>query len=271
MPIRRARRLAILTDPSHTMAHPQSTDLDRFFALSSSVLPALAGECSSCDDGCIRAGRDNQAIIQTLYDNLSIASPEAGMPYWSVRCWSLMVWQPVVLTLIGVHGAGQLPPLEELRQKVGREMVAGFRLPQGRWEGGNQAELIQRGGEALRWLVDALLAELQQITRIKPLTARRLVADSLMAGVGRLGGLLPEVSRGDQLALADAWLAATGLENQSALKPVCLPDGTESLVLDRKACCMHYRRHDGDLCASCPKQKDAVRFERMKQELIDDA
>lgn len=253
------------------MAHPHTTDLDRFFALSSHVHPALAGECSSSDDGCIRAGRDNSAAIRSLYDDLRRANPEAGMPYWSVRCWTLMIWQPVVLVLIGVHGANVLPPLGELRQKVGKEMVAGFRLPEVTWESGNQAELIQRGGAALRWLCDALLAELREITLIKPLSAMRLVADSLLAGISRLGQLRPDLSQADQLALADAWLAATGLEGQSALMPLPLSDGRIPLALDRKACCMHYRRHDGDLCASCPKQKDAVRIERLKQELIDHA
>lgn len=193
------------------------------------------------------------------------------MPYWSIRCWSLMIWQPVVLTLIGVHGAAKLPPLDELRQKVGREMVAGFRLPETDWQGGSQADLIQRGGAVLRWLCDELLAELREITRIKPLSAMRLVADSLLAGINRLVELRPELTQTDQLALADAWLAATGLDDQSALMPLPLPDGRTPLVLDRKGCCMHYRRHDGDLCASCPKQKDAVRIERLKQELIDHA
>ncbi len=269
-PVRVLSATAHPTDLARSMAHAQSTALERFFALSTRVHPALAGECSNSDDQCIRAGRDNSAVIQSLYDELRLANPEAGMPYWSVRCWTLLIWQPAVLVLVGVHGAGILPPLDELRQKAGKQMVAGFRFPaDSEWETGSQAALIQRGGAALRWFCDSLLAELREITRIKPLSALRLVADSLMAGVSRLSELCPDLSQADQLALADAWLAATGLENQSALMALPLPDGRTPLVLDRKACCMHYRRHDGDLCATCPKLKPSVRIERLKQELTD--
>lgn len=249
----------------------QHIALDRFYAISAEINPVLAGDQVPPVDQCLCARDDNRAVLETLYATLSEAYPEAGMPYWSVRTWGLMVWQPIILTVIGVHGAGVLPPLQDLRQNVGTLMVAGYSLPDDGWEHGTEAQLIQRGGQALRALCDSLLAELREITLIKPLNALRLVADSLLSAIAGLDRIRPELTQTQRLELAWTWLRAMGLEGQSALMPLPLADGRTPLVLDRKGCCMHYRRHDGELCASCPKQKDEVRFTRLQEELLHDA
>lgn len=248
-----------------SMAHP--TVQDRFFALTSRVSPALVNTPLRQDDAVIQMGRDNLQTLTSLYRWLQTHHPEAGMPYWSVRCWTLLIWQPVILTVVGVHGAGVLPPLPSLRQKALPGMVAGFQLPATGWISGRDQELVRRAGPALRELCDVLLEELRQLTLIKPLSALRLVADSLLSAISGLRDARPDLNRTDLLALADEWLRATGLQGQSALQTLPLPGGGESLALDRKACCMHYRREDGALCASCPKQKDAVRRARLIEEL----
>ncbi|WP_111497110.1 siderophore ferric iron reductase [Marinobacter bohaiensis] len=253
-----------------SLAH-RTTPLDHFYALTARVYPALAGGTVISDEQCICAEQDNSAVIQRLYDTLQNAHPEAGMPYWSVRTWSLLVWQPVFLTVLGVHGAGVVPPLLQMRQKLGHGFVAGYDLPEDAWYAGAEDHLVEVGARTLRELCDTLLAELREITLLKPLSAMRLVADSVLAAISRLHEIRPDIDQQRQLKLAWTWLRAMGLEGQSALMPLPLPDGRTPLALDRKGCCMHYRRHDGDLCATCPKQKDDVRFARMKEELSHNA
>ncbi|TBW53772.1 siderophore ferric iron reductase [Marinobacter halodurans] len=253
------------------MSLAQHIARSHFYALSAEINPALAGDQVPPPGRCLCVQDDNRAVLQTLYANLSESYPEAGMPYWSVRTWGLMVWQPIILTVIGVHGAGVLPPLGALRQNVGELMVSGYSLPEDGWEHGPEAQLLQRGGQSLRALCDSLLAELRAITPIKPLNALRLVADSLLSAIARLDRIRPELARSRRLELARTWLQAMGLEGQSSLMPLPLPDGRTTLVLDRKGCCMHYRRHDGELCATCPKLKGEERLARLRQELMNDA
>lgn len=45
----------------------------------------------------------NGPIVDNLIDNLSPQFPEAGRIYWSVRGWSLFVWQPVYVTILAAN------------------------------------------------------------------------------------------------------------------------------------------------------------------------
>lgn len=229
--------------------------------------PALRGELSTRGDGCTLKDGGNQAVLQALYTQLREAFPEAGQPYWSVRCWTLLTWQPTYLSIIGVHGVGMLPPLSELRQKLGPGMVAGFCLPENAWQRGSVPALVESGGRSLRVLCDSLWSELNGITRLRRRSALRLMADSLLAAISRLGAIRPGIGQARMLELASLWLKAADLEGQSALMPVPLRNGSQPLALNRKGCCMHYRRRDGAVCASCPKQKLPVRVQRLQEEL----
>jgi len=47
---------------------------------------------------------------------------------------------------------------------------------------------------------------------------------------------------------------------------VQLTDGGTRLGLQRKACCQHFRRADGELCDSCPKLPLAERTRRLREQ-----
>ncbi|MDX1587569.1 MAG: siderophore ferric iron reductase [Oleiphilaceae bacterium] len=216
----------------------------------------------------IRAGCDNRDAISALYQHWQQAFPQAGMPYWSVRCWTLLHWQPVFLAVAAVHGAGLVPPLTALSQKLGSEgdykgIVAGYYLPPRGWS----RPSIGQAGAMLERLCQELLQQLNQVTAIKPLSARRLVADTLLLALCRLPLISTALTTRQILALSRQWLDATGLTQQSALVPVRLECGREALVLDRKGCCMDYRRQGGEICASCPRRKRPQRLQLQMEEL----
>ncbi len=65
---------------------------------------------------------------------------------------------------------------------------------------------------------------------------------------------------------ADVWLAACAMSGASGLLAVPLAEGGTRLGLQRKACCQHFRRADGELCDSCPKLPLAERERRLREQ-----
>ena len=94
--------------------------------------PSLTGEVLVSDrtePGYIVAGIDNGRAIGELYDYWREHFPEGGEPYWSVRSWTMLVWQPAFLAIAAVHGAGLSIDLLRLQQRRSGGVLAGFRLP----------------------------------------------------------------------------------------------------------------------------------------------
>jgi siderophore ferric iron reductase len=242
----------------------QHPEFDHFLAFAARVHPALQGEASLAEDESIVAGTDSTSVLDALYRFWQKSCPEGGQPYWSIRCWTMLVWQPVYLAVIGVHGVGALPSLTAIKQKLRQGIVAGFELPASPLRGAPREALIDLAGQELRLLADALLAQLTSLTRIRRVSAMRLVADALLAALVRLGQLKPDLGNEEILALSRRWLAVLDLAGQSDLMPITLSSGREQLALNRKGCCMDYRRAGGGLCASCPKLKMPARLERLR-------
>jgi siderophore ferric iron reductase len=247
-------------------------DQSGFLTLAARVHPGLNGAAAPAAEPGLTPGADNLPVIAGIHRVWAEGYPEAGQPYSSVRTWTLLMWQPVFLSVLGVHGAGAVVPVDQLWQRVEQGVVAGFRL-QAPWPGAPEAEeeRIQAASVHLLRIRDELLAGLRTVTRIKPLTANRLLADMLLLAVQRAGLVVPGFSNERVEALGRAWLAATGLSDQSWYLPLELPGGQVVLGLERRACCMHYRRDDGCYCSSCPKLSQSERERRQLEELSHEA
>ncbi|TRO13738.1 hypothetical protein EQ826_22625 [Ectopseudomonas mendocina] len=75
--------------------HP-ATDLDALLKSVSLCLPGLNGNVAPLrSDQLLCGGQGNQERIATLHDYWQQAHPEAGRHYWSTRCWTLLIWQPI--------------------------------------------------------------------------------------------------------------------------------------------------------------------------------
>ena len=247
-------------------------DTSAFLALAARVHPGLNGMATPSPEPGLSHGADNTPVISTVHGIWASAYPEAGQPYSSVRTWTLLVWQPVFLAVLGVHGAGAVVPVDRLWQRVEQGVVAGFRVPEG-WPvtPTEESERIHEAAAHLTAVRDALLADLRRVVGIKPLTANRLLADILLMALQRMAVTLPGFSNERVQALGEAWLAAMGLKDQSRYLPLTLNSGQEVLGLERRACCMHYRRDDGCYCSSCPKLTHSERTRRQLEELSHEA
>ena len=94
--------------------------------------------------------------------------------------------------------------------------------------------------------------------------AQRLAADYVLAAlllVQRQLSLDNQQLRG----LSARWLEVLGLHGGSDLLEVRLEDGRNCLTLERKACCQHFRRGDGELCNTCPKLRRDERLLRLRE------
>ncbi|WLQ11848.1 siderophore ferric iron reductase [Hahella aquimaris] len=240
--------------------------LDALLRAAALAHPALTGEIGFDNAGLIRAKADNQEILTQLHSYWRDACPEAGAPYWAVRSWTMLVWQPTFLAVAAVHLVGTAAPLSELGQKYAQGVVAGFRMPPVATPSDAVERLIEVSGAELAQVCEIFLNQLNRIARVKPLIAKRLVADSLLSALARLSLLASPPDNQQIQQWAQAWLKAMDLIGYSNLTPIALCNGRLQLTLDRKACCLHYLRQDGELCASCPKQKPEVRVQRLTEE-----
>ena len=243
-----------------------------FLALAARVHPGLNGAAAPSAEPGLEHGADNARVIDAIHSVWAEAYPEAGEPYSSVRTWTLLMWQPVFLSVLGVHGHGVVVPVDRLWQRVEEGIVAGFRL-QEHWPVAPavEEELIRDATAGLLRVRDALLEDLRRVARIKPLTANRLMADILLLALQRLAMVETGFNNERLQSLGEAWLAATGLRHQSRYLPLQLQNEREVLGLERRACCMHYRRDDGCYCSSCPKLARSERERRQLEELSHEA
>ncbi|WP_207482857.1 siderophore ferric iron reductase [Arenibaculum pallidiluteum] len=249
---------------------PRHRDADeailRLLAAAEAILPGMVGEIGGHLPGGVTRGRSNATAISELVDAIRAQHPEAGRGYWALRAWGMLTWQPALLAVLAVHRVGIVPRLDGISQRIHGPSVIGYALPGGETVSGPPEMLIEQAGAHLRVLADDLLAELDAVIGVKPVLARRLLADRLMAMLPRLGEGGDGLENDEIRVLAALWLDATGLRGQSGLMAITLGDGREQLTLDRKACCLEYRRDGAGLCASCPRQSDPVRIQRMRDD-----
>ncbi|WP_120995016.1 siderophore ferric iron reductase [Stutzerimonas urumqiensis] len=239
-------------------------DLIQVLHVAARVLPGLTGEVGAPQGHQLSCGRPgNAAQVAALHGHWQRAHPEAGPHYWSARSWSLLIWQPIYLSLLAVHLCGRAPCLAQMGQSVADGSVYGFRLPAHCPYRGDQRALVACASEQLQAFVDSQLAEFNAVASIYPKMARLLVADCLRAALLLAQRHEPIPNE----ALLDAectWLEALGLPGGGALVPLALDDGRQCLGMGRKVCCQHFRRTDGELCDSCPKLAADERLQRLR-------
>lgn len=233
------------------------------------ILPGLHVKAGELDRKLLVSGADNVPLLIGLINELQQQYPEAGRHYWSARAWGLLIWQPVLLTLLTTEILQQSLDLGRLGQHCSGTMVAGMTLGAGLLS--QKGSCRQQAAGHLREICESALAELGQVIRINPVLARRLLGDRILATLLQLRTLLPDRSHTAVCHLANEWLEAADLSGASALMAFELPHGGADLALDRKGCCQHYRREDGDLCKTCPRQPEAVRINRLQEAWSPDA
>jgi siderophore ferric iron reductase len=244
--------------------------LTRFIALGASATGFLKGAPGGHLPGWHTVGEDNSAFLRTLYGRLEASYPQAGQPFYAVRLWTNLMWQPAYLAAVAVHLFGALPAVTTLSQARQNLDIDGYRLRPGPMLEGDLETLIAQAGKDLRTMADAVLAEINTITRLKRVPALRLLTDRMLGLMVRLKHYRPEMSVAEQHRLCALWLDAMGLKGHGALETLELHDGRQVAIIARKGCCLDYLAFPDTYCTSCPKQDDATRRERQLAGVIDE-
>ncbi|WP_193337532.1 siderophore ferric iron reductase [Devosia beringensis] len=234
----------------------------RLIATAAQVTGFMKGEPGPAREGWYVAGGDNAYFMAALHQALAATYRDAGPPLWAVRLWTNLIWQPAYLAVIATHIHGALPDLAQLSQQRRGVYVDGYRLVPGMQSGGSETERIARATAMLNTFTAQLLEEVNGLVKLRPLNARRLLADrmlSLMVWLSQKRRDLPPAVIEDY---CNQWLAGMGLSGQGALQTIVAPDGRAVLIVKRKGCCLDYLLDPDRLCASCPKQAENVRVAR---------
>ncbi|WP_043287938.1 siderophore ferric iron reductase [Paraburkholderia oxyphila] len=213
-----------------------------------------------------RADEGNRAALDALSAYWSRAWPEAGRAYWASRCWGILIWQPVYLSVIGVHAAQRVLSLAALAQPVSEGWTREVRLPDHAPTPGDTEELIAHAAREIAACCAQIYADLTPVIRVNPAAARGTQADVVLAALLAARKMRPEWSDAQVDALGRRWLAALDIEGCGGYFAFARTDGSHSLALERKTCCYHYRRRDGEMCSTCPRLAKHERIVRLNAE-----
>jgi siderophore ferric iron reductase len=242
------------------------TDADaattRLIALAAEKTGFMKGQPGMAPEGWHLAGRDNGPLLAALRAELAATYPSAGAALRAVRLYTNLIWQPAYLMVIGTHLHGAIPDLGGLGQQRRGIYVDGYRLASATLWSGTTEAMIARGAAQLAGFAEGVLGEVNAQEKLRPLPARRLLADRMLSLMVWLAARRPDLPPAVIRDYCEQWLEAMDLSGQGALQSVFAPDGREMLIVQRKGCCLDYRIDPTRLCASCPKQDDAVRVGR---------
>lgn len=253
----------------------QSTSLSAssvaLLAAAKQLHPLLDGEVSLSGGEWMSSNAASHGALAKLHQHWRTCESEAGSLYWSSRCWSMLIWQPLYLAVAAVHGAHALPNLGTIKQRLNQGVIAGFYLADHPWMHGDQQSLIEQATQQINTLIDSYYRLLQTDCPLKPRMARRLAADTLLIALLELPRLSTAFSANNIESLATTWLSALGWQHESALMRVSTSHHRQQLALNRKACCFEYLASNKQICATCPRQSIAKRKARITHEALSHA
>ncbi|CAN7583546.1 MULTISPECIES: siderophore ferric iron reductase [unclassified Variovorax] len=237
-------------------------DLARMLRLAQRIVPGLCGtQGSEVSPGALREG--DQTSLRALCRHWAEAYPEAGAHYRALRCWGLAIWQPVYLSVIAAHQDTHVPRLAGLAQPVAEGFPRGFQLPVHAPVTGSASARMDAAAAELRVFCDSMRAALAPSVALHARAADRLQAECVLGALLLVHRHAPACSDSELAALGVAWLARLGIAGGCGFFAYRARDGTPALALDRKVCCHHFRRRDGEQCSTCPKLPLDTRIARL--------
>ncbi|MBE7733416.1 siderophore ferric iron reductase [Devosia faecipullorum] len=242
--------------------------LTRLIATAATATGFMKGAPGAALPGWYRPGENNGAFLTSLYQKIEATYPEAGQPFYAMRLWTNLIWQPCYLAVIGAHLHGGVPELGTLSQAMRNIHVDGYRLPAAPQFRGALDAMIARAGADLRHYADAVLKDINAVTKLKRVPALRMLGDHLLGLMKRLRHYQPDICVEEQQRCCVLWQAAMGLENAGGLEVIDLPDGRAFAIMACKGCCLDYLAMPGTYCDCCPRQKKDVRLARQRASAI---
>lgn len=234
--------------------------LERLFLCASQCIPALAGQEARFNMQKQGGANADKALALTLsiqelaelHADLARNYPEAGSSYWRIRSWGLINWQPIYLALICVYQLNSVPTsLGRMKQTRTQDYIAGYELEDDAWQAGNRDQLIFLAGCQLNQTFSPSKQAFIDLFGGKPVMYQALLADQFIESFVQAThfSLLSPRQLLDDLPL---WAKILNLPLASMRG---LKYEQDELRFIRHTCCLHYQRHDGTLCAACPRHK----------------
>lgn len=242
--------------------------LTRFIATVQQATGFMKGAPGGALPGWHQMGQDNSAFLGKLHAHLAASYPQAGPPLYAVRLWTNLTWQPAYLSVIAVHLHGALPQVTRLSQAQRGIYVDSYRLAVGSQYRDSPEAMIARAGADLRAFADTIFAEVNGVVGLKRLPALHLLTERMLDLMVRLGHFQPHLGVAEQRYFCGLWLEAMGLTGLGDLEVIDLPGGRQAAIVARKGCCLDYLITPDRLCASCPRQKKAVRIARQRDNAL---
>jgi siderophore ferric iron reductase len=254
----------------------QCHDLADLLQLAERVVPGLRGELreragagvAPCASRHIKPSPPdgNRAALQAMTAHWSGNYPEAGRHYCALRCWGLLIWQPVYVSVVGVHLACCCPSLSDFCQTLEDGCASGYSLhAHAPFQGDLDARLRFAANQVERFC-RTTFDELTRVIKLNPAAARGLQADCVLAALLAVRKHRTDWDAHTVGELGARWLSELNLSGHSAYFCYRQRDGTTQLALDRRTCCHHFRRRDGELCSTCPKLAMSERILRLHAE-----
>ncbi|NML31704.1 siderophore ferric iron reductase [Paraburkholderia antibiotica] len=219
----------------------------------------VAQQRPAADDG-------NRAALEALLAHWTDAYPEAGRAYWSLRCWGILIWQPIYLSVIGAHTTQRVLSLARFEQPIENGWTREVRVPAHEPAQAEPAALIELTAREIVACCTQSFDDLSRVIRVNPIAAAGMQADCVLAALLAVRAVHPEWDHAHVEALGERWLAALSLDGRGGFFAYTRSDRSSALALDRQTCCYHYRRRDGELCSTCPRLQKCERIARLNAE-----
>jgi siderophore ferric iron reductase len=227
-----------------------SEALHALVAEAARVVPGLEGRVVAADAA---APWHADAALAAVRRFWTASHPEAGPHYAALRGWGLLVWQPIYVAVIAAHLGDAQPDLDRLSIVVDDGAIGGYRLGAHAPRRSDEAGRMRCGAEQIVAGVARLLPAWQAHAPLHTKAARRTCAECVLAALLALRRRRAwSAARTHELGAH--WLAALGLAGEGGFLSYRTVSGSEALALERKVCCLHFRRRDGERCSTCPKR-----------------
>lgn len=205
----------------------------------------------------------NRSALAALAAHWASAHPEAGPAYRALRCWGILIWQPIYLSVTGVHGSQRVLSLAHFAQPLADGWTREVRLPDHVPLTGDTDRCIRLAAREITACCRQAYEDLANVLRLNVTAARSMQADCVLAALLAIRAARADWTDAHVQALAGQWLHALDLTGASDLFALTHSDGSTALALDRKTCCYHYRRRDGEPCDTCPRLGKHERIARL--------
>ncbi|AFU98482.1 hypothetical protein [Simiduia agarivorans] len=196
---------------------------------------------------------DTPSLLAGLLARCEQQYPQARPDYWPTRVWRQLIWQPVYLSVVAVHGFSALAPMQGLLQGMSLSGVSGYRWQRSPVQVGDERLALSLTANGLSAFQDELLVQLQTLVRASAANCRGLVADTLFFA---LQALAPQLHQDDHWIAAQGqrWCIAMQLVDRKArpLSQWCVRSGQ----LVRRSCCKSFLVGEQVYCESCPLSKN---------------